>query len=130
MSKNIYLTAKYAAKPRFPHLSSQTGYMKDDANVKYDEVIDVTRGLKHKVLSEARVILDITAQKVIKNTFSDDKSFMQMFQYFYESSPQEISQSLRQVGIIIETPEPLIDIAAEVIAAPIVIEAEVIPVIV
>lgn len=104
--KSIFLTATYVTKPRYRDQTYVSGYMNLPNSIQHDEVIDVTRGLKDRDLMQAKIILDITNQAVIKNSFDVDKTkgFMELFQYFYTNSPQEISQALRQVGITIESP--------------------------
>src|SRR5208337_4414386 len=46
-----------------------------------------------------RVILNISGQKVVKNSFNTGRSFIELFNYFYNESPQEISRALSSVGI-------------------------------
>ena len=114
--KDIFLTAKYVSKPRNRSQTFRAGYMKDDSNVQYDEAIDITRGLKDRDLTEAKIILNINQQTVVKNSFDIDKTngFMDLFQFFYVNSPEQISQALRQVGIVIETPEEVVTPVDEV----------------
>jgi hypothetical protein len=102
--KPVYLVAKYYAKPRNPSQTFRAGYLSDEKNVQFDEAVDIVTHLKPKDLSTARIILNITEQKVLKDGFSNGQSFMELFQYFYTNSPQEISRALQAVGITISQP--------------------------
>jgi hypothetical protein len=97
--KNAYLIAKYSAHPRKKHATGVAGYMKDPNNVKWDEQVNITLGLKNKDFLAARIVLNITEQKVERNSFQNDKSFMELFEYFYNANPKEISQALQSIGI-------------------------------
>lgn len=97
--KNIYLCATYYARPRNPSQTFKSGYMKDENNIAWDEQVIVTVGLKNKEANMAKVVLNITEQKVVKNSFNNGRDFMELFQYFYNSSPKELSHALQQVGI-------------------------------
>jgi len=121
--KDVFLTAKYVSHPRNRSQTFRAGYMKDDSNVQYDEAIDITKGLKNRDLTEAKIILNINQQTVVKNSFDVDKnkSFMELFQYFYVNSPEQISQALREVGIEIAT-EPRDEVVTPVDEVPTVAE--------
>ena len=99
--KDVYLVAKYAAKPRKKHATATAGYMKNPANVQWDEQVIITLGLKNKDFLSARVVLNISQQKIERNSFQNDKTFEEFFQYFYTANPQEISRGLQQVGITV-----------------------------
>ena len=97
--KNAYLIAKYSAHPRKKHATATAGYMKDPNNVKWDEQVNITVGLKNKDFLSARIVLNITEQKVERNSFQNDKSFMELFEYFYNANPKDIGQALGSIGI-------------------------------
>lgn len=99
--KSVYLIAKYSAKPRKKHATAQAGYMKNPANIQWDEQVIITLGLKNKDFLSARVVLNISAQSIVRNSFQNDKTFEEFFQYFYNANPQEISRGLQQVGITV-----------------------------
>lgn len=99
--RKIYLIANYAAKPKNKRMTHIKGYMSDPANIAWDESVIVTAGLKTKDLMASRVVLNITEQKVERNTFGTDKSFYELFEYFYNASPKDISHALRQLGITV-----------------------------
>jgi len=100
--KHIYLIANYSAKPKNPKMTHIKGYMSDPANVAWDESVHLTRGLKQRDSQNSRIILDITTQTVEKNTVGANKSFIQLFEYFYSTAPQEISRQLKLAGITVE----------------------------
>jgi hypothetical protein len=100
--KKVYILASYFAKPKNKKMTAVKGYMKNPDNVAWDEQIGVSIGLKDKQLSTAKVVLNINDQVIVKNGFNTDKTFMQLFEYFYSASPQEISRQLKLAGITVE----------------------------
>ena len=103
--KSVYLVAKYYAKPKNPKNTRFAGYTKDENNMAWDEQVVITYGLKNKDLDTSKIILNINEQKVVKNSFKNGRSFLELFQYFYEANPQQISQGLQQLGITIGKPD-------------------------
>jgi hypothetical protein len=73
--------------------------MKDPANIAWDEQVGICVGIKEKDMNTAKIVLNITDQKIERNGFQTDKSFMELFEYFYNTSPRELGQQLRSVGI-------------------------------
>jgi hypothetical protein len=105
-SKKVYLVAKYYASPRKKHATAIAGYMKDPKNIQWDEQVEITVGLKNKDINTARIILNISDQVVHKNGFSVGKPFEELFQYYYNANPQQISEALRKCGMSISQKEP------------------------
>lgn len=103
--KAIYLIAKYYAKPKHPGRTFIKGYMKNEENIAYDEQIAVTKGLRDKDLLSSKIVLNISEQKVVHNAFQNDKSFTELFEYFYNGSPQYIGGALRELGVSIKGTE-------------------------
>lgn len=99
--KSIYVFAQYYAKPKNPKMTRVAGYMSDPNNIVWDERIDVTHGLKDRDRIAAKVIINISEQTVVRDGFNSGKSFEELFQYFYESNPKEISQAIRRFGITV-----------------------------
>lgn len=95
--KGIYLLAYYVAKPRDPRQTYKAGYMKDPANIQYDERIEITKGLKDKHRMNAKVVLNLTEKKVERNGFNHNTGFDEMFKYFYEGYSQYISAIMNQL---------------------------------
>lgn len=96
--KNIYLTAKYIAKPKNPKLSAQKGYMSDAENIVYDEQVAITRGLKPKDLQYCQVLLNLTEEKIIKNTYNTGLTFEDAFKYFHEGYSEYINESVNKLN--------------------------------
>jgi len=113
--KNVFLVAKYYAKPKNPKQTRFAGYVKDEDNMAWDEQVIVTSGLKNKDLDTSKIILNINEQKVVKNSFKNGRTFMELFKYFYEANPGEISRGLQQLGITIGKPDDGLqkDVSAE-----------------
>lgn len=103
--KSVYLVAQYYAKPKDKRYTHLAGYMKDPNNIAWDEQVNLTLGLKAKDEMNAKIILNITNQTVVKNGFGVDRSFMELFGYFYESNPQQISHALQRFGFSVGKPE-------------------------
>lgn len=97
--KKVYLVAKYFARPKNRKMTSVKGYMKDPDNIAWDEQVGITLGIKERDMNTAKIVLNITDQKIERNGFQTDKSFMELFEYFYNASPKELGQQLRSVGI-------------------------------
>lgn len=100
--KDIYIMATYTAKPRNPKMTRVAGYMTNPENLTYDERIAVSRGLRNKDLVNNNVVLNITKSAVEKNSFRTDKSFRELFEYFYENNAEYIGQALRELGVTVE----------------------------
>ena len=94
---NIYLVAQYVAKPKDKKLSSQTGYMANPDNIQWDERMYVSQGLRKKD-HEMNVILDLTEEKIIKNSFNTGKTFEEVFKYFYEAYGDYINDSVNKIN--------------------------------
>jgi hypothetical protein len=95
-NNNIYLIAKYVARPKDPKQTSKAGYMKDPNNVQYDEQVYIARGLKDKDLRN-HVILDLTGEKIVKNTFKSGVTFEEVFKHFYDGYASYIDDSVNQL---------------------------------
>jgi hypothetical protein len=115
MQKSAYLVAQYYAKPRRPGQTFQSGYMKDESNISWDETVNITLGLKDKDLTSS-VILDINNRKVVKNNFNNGKEFDELFDYYFNAQPQEITQALARVGISIAKEEPKEEVVSAEVA--------------
>lgn len=113
--KKVYIIANYAMHPKDPKKTSIPGYMKDPANIRYDEQVIVSVNLKPKDWTNSKIILNITDQVIEKNTFNSENTFTELFSYFYKSSPDKISDALKAVGYEIKKVEPVneINVSAE-----------------
>lgn len=96
-TKSIYLVAYYHIKPKDPKRTKEPGYMTSPVNYDYDESINITRGLKTRDELNAKVILDLTNQKVHKNSFNDNKDFPSLLAHYQEGYPKYINPLLAQL---------------------------------
>ena len=101
--KPIHLIARYYGKPKNPKMTRVAGYMKDPANIAWDEAVILTLGLKNKDLHESKIVLNISAQRVIKDSFNTNKTFDELFEYFYNSDPDQIRSALGRLGLTMGT---------------------------
>ena len=70
--------------------------MDNPANIRWDEQMLVTRGLKSKD-SNAQVILNLGEKTVVRNTFSQDKTFDELFIYFLNGYSQYLVPVMGQL---------------------------------
>ena len=96
--KNIYLTAKYTAKPKNPRLTSQKGYMLNPDNIQFDEQVSVVRGLKLRDHQFQQVILNLTEEKIVKNTYNTEISFEDAFKYFHDGYSEYINECVNKLN--------------------------------
>jgi len=95
--KNVYLIAYYNIKPKDPNRTKEAGYITNPANFDYDESINITRGLKARDELGAKVILDLTEQRVVANRFNDNKDFPSLLAHYQEGYPKYINPLLAQL---------------------------------
>lgn len=100
--KDVFIIAQYYGKPRNPKMTRVPGYMADEDNIIWDERVDVTAGLKQKDLLNSKVVINISQQTVVRDSFKSGKSFEELFEYFYTAAPQEISNAIRRFGITVK----------------------------
>lgn len=94
--KGIYLVARYFMKPQAHVNTSKAGWMKDPNNIRWDESMIVSRGLKPKDNS-AQVILNLSDKTVVRNTFTPDKGFDEIFVYFLNGYSQYLVPVMGQL---------------------------------
>jgi len=94
--KSIFLVALYATKPKDHVNTSKKGWMDNPDNIRYDEQVSFTRGLRTKDMN-AQVILDLSNKQVERNTFKTDKSFDDIFRYFLENYTDYVAQTMAQL---------------------------------
>lgn len=96
-NKSIYLIAKYTARPKDPRQTHNPGYMKDPNNIQYDEQVYITRGLRDKDLTN-NIIVNLTEEKIVKNTFNTTATFTEIFKHFYDGYAEYIDQSINKLN--------------------------------
>jgi hypothetical protein len=83
--------------PKDPSQTAKAGYMKDPNNITYDEQVYITRGLRDKDLKN-QVILNLTEQKIVKNTFKSSTNFEEVFTHFYEGYANYIDDCVNKLN--------------------------------
>jgi hypothetical protein len=94
---SIYLIAKYTGQPKDPKQTHKAGYMKDPANIEYEEQVYITRGLHNKQLVN-QVILNLTEAKIIKNTFKNANNFEELFTHYYDGYAEYIDDAVNNLN--------------------------------
>ena len=96
MSRGIFLVAQYFMKPRDHVNTSKKGWMDNPDNIRWDEKVGVTRGLKTRDHS-SQVILDLGEKKIVRNTFQSGKNFDEIFRYFLTGYSQYLAPVMIQL---------------------------------
>lgn len=94
---NIYLIASYTGRPKDPKQTAKPGYIKDSENMQYDEQVYLTRGIRSKDLKN-QVVLNLTEQKIVKNTFKSGATFEEAFTHFYNGYADFIDDSVNKLN--------------------------------
>ena len=94
---NIYLIANYRARPKNSRLTAQTGYMSNLDNIVYDEELAIVRGWRDRYIKNS-VVLDLTNEKVIKNSFQTGKTFEELFAHYHEGFSEYIEQTVNDLN--------------------------------
>ncbi len=95
-NKHIYLVAFYSIKPKLGVKTSTKGWMSDPANLRYDEKVEITRGIR-KNASVAKVILNLVTKTVERNSFNDNRDFKELFKYFFADYHKYITEVMTQL---------------------------------
>lgn len=95
-NKDINLVAFYYMKPAMGVNTSVKGWQDNPKNIRYDERVEVTRGLKKDTYS-AGIILNLSKKTVERNRFGDNRSFDEMFKYFFKGYNRYITQVMVQL---------------------------------
>lgn len=95
-NKNIYLVARYYLKPKPGVNTTVKGWMDDTNNIRYDEAVDIVRGLKKNV-ADSQVILNLSNKTVERNAWNDNKDFDRLFAYFFEGYHSYLTSVMKQL---------------------------------
>ena len=100
-----YLLAKYIVKPKDPSRTKEKGYMSDEANIRYDEIIEFTRKLKQKHILENDIVLNLDTQMLVKTRYGeiDPEYSLRVYNYFITNYLEQISEYLAR------TPAPVVE---------------------
>lgn len=94
--QDIYLVASYFMKPK-PGVNTQIkGWMEDKSNLRYDEKVEITRGLKSNS-GTANIVLNLSTKSVTRNRFNGDLDFKSLFKYFFGGYHQYITAVMSQL---------------------------------
>ena len=94
---NIYLVAQYVVLPKNPRQTAQPGYMSNPDNLRYDERVFVARGYRDRYLQND-VVLDLTEEKILKNSLHKEKTFEEVFKHFYDGFGNYIDDSITKLN--------------------------------
>ena len=94
--KDIYLVAFYGMKPKDHVNTSKAGWMNDPANIRYDERIEITRGIK-KNANTAKIIMNLNTKTIERNTWNNNAEFDLLFKYFFAGYHKYIIQVMTQL---------------------------------
>ena len=95
----MYLVAYYFQKPSNNRVKTQlAGWMKNNNNVSWDEQVAITKNLRNRDISTAKIILDMRNLRVVKNGWGTSQSFDDFYDYFNKSYPQYTKEVMEQVN--------------------------------
>lgn len=94
--QNIYLVAQYFMKPKAHVRTHIKGWMNDPNNIRYDEKVEISRGLRNKDIN-AKIILDLSNKQVHRNSFATDRPFDEIFKYFFANYNEYIIKVMGQL---------------------------------
>lgn len=80
-----------------PRRTSEPGYMSNPNNIGYDEQMYIVRGLRNKD-HKHNIILDLTEEKIIKNSFRTEKTFEELFAHYVNEHGSAIDQRVNQLN--------------------------------
>lgn len=92
--KKCFLIATYISKPRDPSMTSVAGYLKDEKNVKFDEQVLVAKKVKPNELSTASVVLDLVNERVVKNRYNNDATYVSLLEYYMRNYEDYIKNAI------------------------------------
>ena len=91
--QSIYLIAHYSAKPKNPAKTHIPGYMKDPANVRYDEQVQVSTRLRPKDINMAKIIMNFLHKRGRYYICH----FKELFKYFFKGYHKYITDVMVQL---------------------------------
>jgi hypothetical protein len=115
-STNEYLIAHYSQKPKLGVNTSQKGWMSNPNNIRWDEAMTITRGVRKRDRLAA-VILDLTERKVVSNSFNTGRTFDEIITYYMENYTKQLIPVMMQLD-----PEYVQDLASGVKRAEVISE--------
>lgn len=95
-NKDIYLVAFYSMKPKRHVRTEVAGWMKDPNNIRWDESVEITRGLKKNSVN-GKILLNLSQKRIEKNGWADGKEFNDLFKYFFKGYHSYITELMTQL---------------------------------
>ena len=95
-NKDIYLVAFYSMKPKRHVRTEVAGWMKDPNNIRWDESVEITRGLKKNSVN-GKILLNLSQKRIEKNGWADGKEFNDLFKYFFKGYHKYITELMTQL---------------------------------
>jgi hypothetical protein len=96
--KNLYLLAYYVQVPKDPKQTHIPGYVKNPDNLRWDESVEITLGLKTKDELKAAVVLDLTNEKVVKNRYNPETTYQEWLDFYDQAHPDYLREALERIG--------------------------------
>jgi len=88
--------AFYGMKPKDHVNTTVAGWMNNPDNIRYDERIEITRGIK-KNSNIAKVVMNLSTKTIERNSWNNDAEFNLLFKYFFANYHQYIIQIMTQL---------------------------------
>ena len=94
--------AIYVARPKNPRQTSRAGYITNPDNIQYDENLEIVRGWRDRYMKYS-VVLDLTNEKIIKNSFQTGKTFEELFAHYHEGFSEYIEQTVTELNASLQS---------------------------
>lgn len=99
-TKDRYMLVRYLQKPKDPKGSTKAGYMKNPDNVRFDEQVAFSVGIRSRDMVEYQVVLNLDQQKIEKNNLNENYDWNSIWGYFSRNYGSNISRYLNQTNHI------------------------------
>jgi hypothetical protein len=76
--------------------------MSNPDNIIYDEELSIVRGWRDRYIKN-NVVLDLTEEKIIKNSFLTEKTFADLFAHYHEGFGEYIEQKVNELNATLQT---------------------------
>lgn len=93
--------AIYVARPKNPRQTSRAGYITNPDNIQYDENLEIVRGWRDRYMKYS-VVLDLTNERIIKNSFLKEKTFEELFKHYHDGFGEYIEQTVDELNAALQ----------------------------
>jgi hypothetical protein len=90
------------ARPKNPRQTSRAGYITDPDNIQYEENLEIVRGWRDRYMKYS-VVLDLTNEKIVKNSFQTGKTFEELFTHYHEGFGEYIEQTVNDLNASLQS---------------------------